>query len=279
MASSRTCWVLRLAVAMAVLLPSLSSATTIGYWRFETDTVSTACNPSAASPPICFSSPNEIAGGTPMTSDAARLDGVNLPTTTIPLTFDTNQFSAASQFQGGDAGINASAAWYDALAVTSVTIEFWARTVENTATPFRWTSGGQDGITLTNPNSLDLSWWIDVGGVPTLQSLNDLADMDGTWRHYAFSYDEVTGIGTFYIDGGAVASLDGPDGSALLIAPGTAIEAGVLMDFASSGEGTLDELKIDGSVLEPENFLIPEPGTGLLVGFGLLGLARRARAS
>ena len=125
---------------------------------------------------------NELAIGTPFVSSEAQLDGVNLPLTTVPITFQSNQFSVSSFNQGGSAGINGSAAWYPELAVTSVTIEYWARTVESTATPFSWTSGGLDGIVITDPNSLDVTWHVDVGGTPTAYSLTNLANMDANWQ-------------------------------------------------------------------------------------------------
>jgi hypothetical protein len=260
---------LALASTLVLLAASPAAAATIGYWRMEVDDDPTATG---------LSVPNEMAFGTALISSEAELDGANLPTTTVPITFASNDFSVSSSFQGGAAGINASAAWYPELAVSSVTIEYWARTQESTATPFQWSTGGLDGIVITDPNSLDLTWHVDVGGTPTAFSLTNLDNMDATWRHYAFSYDEVDGIASFFVDGVLVDSFDGPDGAPLVLVAGTPIEAGVLMDYASAGQGTLDELKIDGSVLPPEELLLsPEPGTAALLGMGLLLLGLRRR--
>jgi hypothetical protein len=97
-----------------------AGAATIAYWRMEVDN-----DPSATG----LSVPNEVAGGSTLLSSEAVLDSSNLPTTIVPLTSDPNNFSVAAAFQGGSNGINASAAWYDELAVTSISLEFWARTL------------------------------------------------------------------------------------------------------------------------------------------------------
>lgn len=246
-----------------------ASASTVGYWRMEVDNDFSAAG---------LSVPNELAFGTSLVSSEAQLDAVNLPTTIVPITFQSNQFSVSSFNQGGAAGINASAAWYAELAVTSVTVEYWARTVESTATPFSWTTGGLDGIVIANPNSIDVTWHVDVGGTPTAYSLTDVTNMDASWHHYAFSYDEVDGLASFFLDGVLLQSFDGPDGAPLVLLDGTPIGAGVLMDYASSGQGTLDELKIDGSVLGIDELLVaPEPGTAALLGLALLLLSARSR--
>jgi len=262
----------RRASALAALLvfavAGSAAAATVGYWRMEVDDDLSAAG---------LSVPNELAFGTAFVSSEAQLDGVNLPSTTVPITFESNLFSVSSFNQGGAAGINGSAAWYPELAVTSVTIEYWARTVESIATPFSWTTGGLDGIAITDPNSLDVTWHVDVGGTPTAFSMTNLSNMDSIWHHYAFSYDEVAGVASFYVDGVLVQSFDGPDGAPLVVLAGTALEAGVLMDYASAGQGTLDELKIDGSVLGTDELLLaPEPGSAALLGLGLL-LATRMR--
>ena len=51
------------------------------------------------------------------------------------------------------------------------------------------------------------------------------------------------------------------------------------MDFAGAFNGTLDEFRIDGTVISRDTLLYtPEPGTGMLLGFGLgaLGIWRRS---
>jgi len=254
-----------------VFAPAVDAAT-IAYWRMEVDG-----NPSANG----LSVANEMAFGTPLVSAEAMLDASNLPTNIVPLSSASNAFSVAATIQGGTNGINASAAWYAELAVTSISIEFWARTQEATATPFRWTTGGADGIVLTDPNSLDLSWYVDVAGTPTLLQMLNLDNMDTSWSHYAFTYSDWSGIGRFYVDGVLVRTVDGPDGAPLWLVPGTAIQLGVLMDYSVAGQGTIDEVRIDGSMLSPGGLLLPEPSTAGLIGAGLVlaVAASRRRAS
>ncbi|MDJ0787273.1 MAG: hypothetical protein QNK05_10740 [Myxococcota bacterium] len=240
------------------LLASSAGATVIGYWRMEVDD-----DPSAEG----LSVANEITLGTPLISTEAMLDAANLPVGIVPLTAADNFFSVAATRQGGANGINASAAYYAALSVTSITVEYWARTVENNATPFRMSSGGMDGIVIANPNSLDVTYHVDDGGTTRRFTLANVHNMSGAWHHYAFVYDEVLGIAEFYVDNVVVASFDGPDGAPLVIAPGTAVEAGVLMDFASAGQGTLDELRIHDSAVLTTSFLLPEaPPAALWLG-------------
>ena len=255
-------------LALVVLGASSAAATTVGYWRMEVDDDPTAEGLSVA---------NEIAGGSALTSAEATLDGVNLPVGVIPLGFSTNNASVAATQQGGANGINASASWYAALAVASITVEYWARTVEGTATPFQMTTGGADGIVITSPNALSVTYHVDDGGIVRQYSLLNLDNMDATWKHYAFTYDHVTGVATFFVDGVSVATFDGPDNAPLVLLPGTQVEVGVLMDYASAGQGTIDEVKLSGTALSPPGFLVPEPGTGALVSIGLVGLGWAGR--
>lgn len=244
------------------LMATSASATVIGYWRMEVDLDGTAEGLEVA---------NELAIGTSLLSTEAMLDAANLPVGVVPLTAADNFFSVASTRQGGANGINASAAWYPELDVTSIGIEYWARTVENTATPFRMSSGGLDGVTIANPNSLDITWHVDDGGTIRRFVLANVHDMGNAWQHYAFTYDEVSGEARFYVDNLVVASFDGPDGAPLVILPGTAVEAGVLMDFASAGQGTLDELRLHDRSIATTSFLLPEaPPAALFLGAGLL---------
>jgi hypothetical protein len=263
------CFACSITALAAVAFAPATHAATIAYWRMEVDNDVTASG---------LSVPNELAFGTSLISAEAELDSANLPTTIVPLSDDPNAFSIAATQQGGANGINASAAWYTELAATSISIEFWARTQESNATPFQWTTGGSDGITLADPNSLDLTYWVDVGGAATSFQLLALDNMDTNWSHYAFTYEEISGLARFYLDGTLISSFDGPDNSPLVIIPGTPIELGVLMDYASAGQGTMDEVKIDNRPISPAAFLIPEPSTGLLLGFALMAAGRRRHA-
>lgn len=270
MLRTRSMILVALLVSTAWLAVSANEAraTTVGYWRMEVDT---------DADPDSLSVPNELAFGTPLVSSEAVLDGANLPAGIVPLSMAPNNFSLAASQQGGSNGINASAAWYAELALTSLTIEFWARTQENVATPLRWTTGGSDGIVLTDPNSLDLTFHVDIGGTSTAFSMNNLDNMDSGWSHYAFVYDEVAGLGEFWIDGTQVRTVSTAAGSPLVLVPGTPLELGVLMDFASADQGTLDELKIHDLAIPPSAMLLPEPSTALALVLGGLLILRRRR--
>jgi hypothetical protein len=263
-----------LAVLLLLAWAPSASATTIAYWRMEVDN---------QNGPNKLSVDNEVASGSALTSNEAFVDTVAGPNGTIPLTSDPNDGSIGSTRQGPGDGINATAAWYPELDVSSITIEFWARTVEAQATLFSRTSGGADGIILENPNSLDLTYYTEdgLGGVLQVQLL-DLWDMDANWSHFSFSYDEANGVGVFRVDGNLVAMNDGPDGAALVWGNQVDLQIGWLMDYADSFNGTLDEFRIlDGPASAADPFLIPEPRRALTASLGLLGLfaagTRRSR--
>lgn len=249
-----------------------ASASTIGYWRMETD-----LDPDANGLEVA----NEVAFGTSLISSEAFVDAVAGPNGTVPLTGAPNLGSIGATIQGGSNGINATAAWYTELDVSSITIEFWARTVENTATLLSRTSGGSDGIVIANPNSLDVSYWVEdgAGGAAQVQ-LNDVFNMDANWNHFLFSYDELSGMGRFSVDGVQVAAFNGPDGRALVWGANVDLQIGDRMDYADDFNGTMDEVRIMDSVpggADPS--LLPEPSAGLgaLAALGVLAWVRRRR--
>lgn len=248
-----------------------ASAATIGYWRMEADLDPT---------PEGLEVANEVAFGTSLLSSEAFIDTAANPNFTVPQTGSPNNGSVGGTRQGGPNGINATAAWYTELDVPSITIEFWARTVENQATLFS-RSSGNDGVVIANPSSLDVTYWVDDGaGGATRVQLLDLFDFDATWHHFAFGYDAATGIGRVWIDGVGVASHDGADGRGLVWGNMVDVEIGHQMDFAAAFNGSLDEVRIMDTFstgLSP--LLVAEPKTlaSMLCCAGLLGLARVSR--
>jgi len=249
-------------LGLALTLPVPAEATTIAWWRMEED-----LDPD----PDGLRVANEFAGGSDLVSSEAFVDLAANPNGTVPLTGTPNLGSVGATMQGSENGINATAAWYPELDVSSISLEFWARTGENVATLFSRTSGGADGLVIGNPNSLDVTYYVSDGaGGAVERSLVDVFDMDDAWRHYAFVYDETTGIGTFFVDGVAVASDDGPDGRPLVWGTAVPVQLGPRMDFAAAFNGTLDEVRIRDTSSGP--LLIPEPGASLLV----LAVALRA---
>lgn len=248
-------------------------ATPIAWWRMEVDADPTPEGLRVAS---------DVAGASDLVSSEAFLDTANIPGVTVPLTGDGNTSSVGATRQGGGNGINATAAAWLGLDVASFGVEFWARTQESTATLFQRSTGGSDGIVIDNPNALTVTWFVDdpLGGVTQLQ-LTGLDDLDTSWSHYAFSYDAATGVGSFFVDGSEVASIDGPDNAPLLWDSSTPVEVGLLMDFAAANFGTMDEVRLHDTSLAPSDFLssVPEPGAALLLAFTGLALAgRRPRA-
>ncbi len=263
---------LTVAVLSAWLPPVPASALTVAYWRMEADLDPTTDGLRVA---------NEVAGGSDLLSTEAFVDLAANPSGTVPNTGSTNLGSLGASRQGSANGINASAAWYSALDVTDITLEFWARTGESQAILFRH-SNGADGIVIQNPNALSITYYVADGlGGGTAVTLAGLDNMDATWRHYAFTYDSASGIGTFFVDGVAVRTNDGPDGRSLFWSAPAPVQLGVQMDFASAFNGTLDEVRIQDFAAPSTGFLnvVPEPATALLLALGLGALtAGPARA-
>jgi len=256
-----------LLVLGATVAAAPAEGTTIAWWRMEED-----LDPDADGLRVA----NEFAGGADLVSSEAFVDLAANPNGTVPLTGDDNLGSVGATMQGSDAGINATAAWYPELDVTSIALEFWARTGENVATLFSRTSGGADGLVIANPNSVDVTFHVSDGaGGAVAQSMLGLVDMDDTWSHYAFTYDETTGIATFFVDGVAVRSLDGPDDRPLVWGTQVPVQLGERMDFAAAFNGTLDEVRIRDT--STGALLVPAPGAGTLVLLGGGLAVRRGR--
>ena len=143
--NARRC-LIHAALILSIATPAASWAGSIGYWRMEQDLDPTAEGLRVA---------NEVAGND-LLSNSAFID-TNLPTTSVPLTGSPNVGSIGGTRQGANEGINGTVAAYAALDVPSITIEFWARTVENFAEVFQRTSGA-NGIVIDQPSALTITW-------------------------------------------------------------------------------------------------------------------------
>jgi hypothetical protein len=260
-----------------------SRAAVVGYWRNETDTDASGG----------LSVPNEVGSGSPLVAAAASL-APEVPVTTIPQTGLPNATSL-----NGDQVINGSIAAYPALNTGSVTVEFWARTLEsagyligrttgqsNTAIPTTIT----DGYAVENFNAVRVRYAVDNGAGGTTQVTLTPAtaiNLDTPWVHIAWTYNAATGVGNLYADGTLVATNAGTPGAALVQPAAQSITVGGDMDGGtlSSGSvtGIFDELRISDTALPPTQFLnsppVPEPagGVALLGVAGLLGARRRTR--
>jgi hypothetical protein len=254
---------------LAATLAAPASAATIGYWRMEVDLDASANGLRVA---------NEVAGGSDLLSNQAFVDLAANPNGTVPNTGAINLGSVGSTLQGGGNGINGSIASYSMLDASSLTAEFWARTGEAQATLLQRSSGA-NGFSIANPNALAITYYVSNGaGGGALVTLDTGHNMDATWRHYAFTYDQASGVGAFYVDGVLVASNNGVDGRALYWGTASTLQVGQLMDYASAFNGTLDELRLSNVALSSTQFLgaVAEPAAALLLGLALLAAQARA---
>ena len=114
---------------------------------------------------------------------------------------------------------------------------------------------------------------------------------DGEWHHVAMTYDLTAAIARIYLDGLPIHSAQPFAGGLLRNDPLQDILLGSVVRGVSSPHdfaGALDDVRIFNHTLSDQEVLdsmnpIPEPGTGLLVMTGLLGLGlypkrRRRRA-
>ena len=272
----------------------------ISYYRFEVDNDASATG---------LSTPDEIAGGTPLISSTARLDSSanpgSLPNSIIPSTGQPN----SSSLDGDPLDINASAAYNAALDVSSITVELWTRTEESTAviisrsttsTVNGISNGLADGFRIYDPSSLKIQYYVTDGVTTQLRQINtgvgtdnvgSRGDGNTNWRHLAFSFEATTGEGTFYLDGQVIGT-DSLNSSNYVMYWGgvgaqPVLQVGVQMDgynFSKTqfDNGFIDEIRFSDNALEEEELLItpvPEPGTiagGILL-LLLAGWSRRQR--
>lgn len=263
----------------------------ISYYRFEVDNDSSATG---------LSTPDEIAGGTPLVSSSARLDASanpgSLPNTIIPATGAPN----TSSLDGDPLDIDASAAYNPALDVNSITVELWARTEENTAVILSRSTTStvsgvvnsiSDGFRIYDPADLKVDYYVTDGNQVLQRQINtglgtdtvgSRGDGNTNWRHLAFSFDASTGTGTFFLDGNTVGTDTLNSSNYVMYWGGPSaqpvLQVGALMDGynfskTANDNGFIDEIRFSDNALEEEELLItpvPEPGT--LMGGALLAL-------
>jgi len=243
-----------LAVAPIFVFPVITAADVVGYWRMETDN-----NPD----PEKASIPNEIAGGSPLTSDEAQIH-LNVPIDTVPGTGAANSGSLDPIYFGGvgTEGINATIAEYGELNVDSITVEFWCRTLERRGSLVTRKSGST-GFEIFEFEDVQVIYFVDDGTEVLLHpDPSNTIDLDETWVHLAWTYDAAGGVGRLYADGVLKAEHDGPDGRAL-VCGSEDMRVGTNMDGHKGSivtDGLFDELRISDQALSPEDFLnaLPE---------------------
>ena len=215
---------------------------TVGYWRMERDDDADGNR---------LSTPNEIPGGQPLMANDCVLDG-QVPVSPIPATGAVNDSSLEALFT-----MDSTIAYDDVFDLDSLTVEFWARTSENSAVLFGRTADiNTDGLVIEEPDAVRVRYVVSdgVGGSSAVDMATGV-DMDEQWRHYAFTYDQATGVGCFYVDGAEATCHDGPDGFAIEWAAGVPIRVGQGLGGGAVNGGILDELRISDGALPPSRFL------------------------
>jgi len=224
------------ALLMTVAAPA-EAVNVTGWWRMEAD------NDAGAG----YSIANEVAGGSALTGSNGA---VQSPVPIDPLP-QPPVLSNANALRGNN-DVNGSIADYAGLNVTSGTFEFFSRSNEGDAR-FLLRQSGTTGLRIDQPNNLRVQYSTAAGQV-TLSNLNNF---DANWDHVAFSYDEVTGVGTVYVNGVVAGSNDGPDNQPLTWPAGPLL-VGNGQDGGGGliGQSIFDELRIVDSALPPNRFLI-----------------------
>ena len=236
----------RVAVVLAALAVAgpRAGAQTVGYWRFETDLDGGA---------NVLSTPNETAGGLLGSASAAVIADPAVPY--VPGIGASNAGAV-----DGLANINGTVPAYAALNVGSITVEFWARSVEGAGDLVSRTDGSTAGFRITDFNGVDATYYVDDGlGGSQAVTINTSLNLDTAWTHIAWTYDAVSGLGSVWANGTRV----GVQGTATpgmgLVWTGAGdLKVGTDMDGSASlitGSGLLDELRISDTALAPAQML------------------------
>lgn len=259
---------------LLLLLLSLAvscQAATISWWRFEDGEDD---DPSAAG----LRNPNEISGEPDMVSSNALIttDAPSLFASFIPLYGTPNTGSVRSYTNGNSTdGIFGTAAYSSTLDVNSITVEFWLRTTEGeagfvarttNATLAGETGNLTNGFRIVEPQNLRVNYWVSNmdGSSPTQYTLTSgIAVNNGAWHYVAFRYNHTTGLAELILNGGVVASYDGPDNRRMWWGP-TGSQPEVIIGHRMDGMpnntvGTLDEIRFSNVALaNSELLIVPE---------------------
>ncbi len=247
------------AAMMCLATGAATQAATSGYWRAEAD-----LNAGGG-----LTVANEVAGGNTLTSSGASVDTANVPVAFIPNTGAANLGSF-----NGSPNLNASVTAYPALDSGSITVEFWARTVEGLGDFISRTNNTSAGFKMTGFNGLQVNYYVDDGlGGSQSVAINTTYDMGSAWDHIAWSYDQASGLGRVFVNGKQVGeSASATAGQALIWTGAGNLSVGNDMDGGSlssaSTAGYFDELRISDTALPTHQLLV---APGLAVDFGATG--------
>ena len=254
------------ALAIFCLLTTVTTASTIGLWRFEEGTAGNTAT--GASSVLDSASTNH---GSPSGDPTYSSD---LPLPVIPQSGLINTTSLSFDGVGDTVLIPTNAALNSS---SSFTVEFWMRSSD--------TSSGQHLLVDKSHGFGDTTGWFfqsgsgngiiafGLGNGSSFPGISSSADLfDDTWHHLAGTYDGTTI--EFFVDGTSQGSLAAGTyaGNTRDIRIGSARNGGRFFD------GGIDELRISDTVLAPSEFLnVPEPSSVLLIGFGSLAFAFRRK--
>jgi len=260
----------RILILTAILVVQYSFAGTVSYLRFEENGGATAYDETGLLDGE-FNSfmPTEPGGG----DTGFRGWSTDVPGASIPQTGVDNNGSI--RFAGGSEYIDLSN-YNDLLLGYSFTIEMFIKPDDpNISVLFGLSPGAGLSVTISESLGEDYFNLNFMGQMPYALATGLQID---EWQHFALVKEP--GLYRIYLDGvlaaqdSLPASSDGPYDF-----PGT----GIIGDRTLGGpsgtwSGYIDEFRISDEALTPDQFLnasIPEPGTSLLIGMGLLCLIRK----
>jgi len=258
------------AITFILSLAALSNsadADVIGYWRFEGGIDGSTA--AGADTILDSASTNH---GTPFGDPVFTSD---VPTSSIPLTGDTNSLSLDFDGTGDTVLIGTDAALNSAAPFT---VEFWMNSSD--------ASSGQKLLVDKSHGFGDSTgWFFQTGGIgqigfgfgnggafPGTGSTTNF--FDGNWHHIAGTYDGSTI--ELFVDGIS----QGTEMAGTYVSNTRDIRIGSARNNGRFFNGQIDEVRISDSVLSPSQFLsVPEPSSASIVAFATIGLFSRRRKS